>query len=119
MVAADNRIREMVCLPEMFVYGWLFSINSDSPELIEYQLKCYKVLYSHFHGAMTGRMAALTEKTETEIQIHALQEELDAQLLDSAAYQSIQALKKKKKGIAQTLKELDNELLTWQLSFSM
>ena len=30
MVGADNRIRKMVSLPEKYIYGWLFSINSSS-----------------------------------------------------------------------------------------
>ena len=31
-VAADNKQREMVCLPEKYIYGWLFSVKSNSPE---------------------------------------------------------------------------------------
>lgn len=118
MVAADNRLREMVCLPEMYVYGWLFSVNSDKPELVEYQHKCYKILYNHFHGAMTGRMTALNEKTETELEILDLQEKLDAQLLESEEYKRIQELKKKQKQIKKTLNELDIELVQGQLSLN-
>jgi prophage antirepressor-like protein len=39
LVAADNRRRKMLCLPERYVYGWLFSIRSDNPYLKEYKKK--------------------------------------------------------------------------------
>ena len=29
IVAGDNKEREMLCLPLMYVYGWLFTINPD------------------------------------------------------------------------------------------
>jgi hypothetical protein len=109
----------MLCLPEKFVYGWLFSIRSESEELKIYKLKCYEILYEHFHGALTGRMNALAEKSDTELEILDLQEKLDAQLLESEEYQRIQELKKKQKQISKTLKELDIDLLQGQLSLSL
>lgn len=48
-----KRLQEMICLPEKYVYGWLFSLRSDSIELKSYKMKCYDVLYNHFHGALT------------------------------------------------------------------
>ncbi len=119
IVAADGKLRNMVCLPEKFVYGWLFSIRSDSAELKLYKRKCYEILFNHFHGAMTGRMTALNEKTETQLEILELQEKLDAQLLESAEYQRIQELKKKEKHITKTLKEMDIELVQGQLSLNL
>lgn len=118
-LAADGKLREMICLPEKYIYGWLFSVNSDSPELLEYQEKCYDLLYNHFHGALTGRMNALTEKSDTELEILDLQEKLDAQLLESEEYKRIQELKKKQKQISKTLKDLDVDLLQGQLSLSL
>ena len=56
MVGADGRLRNMTCLPEKFIYGWLFSIRSDASALKEYKLKCYEVLYDYFYGKMTERM---------------------------------------------------------------
>lgn len=119
MVAADKRMREMVCLPEKVIYGWLFSINSDSPELINYQWKCYEVLYDHFHGALTGRMNALGERSDTEIKIHELQERLNEKLLGSEEFLQIQELKQKQKDIAKTLKQLDVDLMAKQLSLEL
>lgn len=53
-VAADGKIREMVCLPMEFIFGWLFTINPKNvkPEVQEavrtYRMQCYHVLYEDF-----------------------------------------------------------------------
>lgn len=112
-VGADKRLREMICLPEKYVYGWLFSIRSDSADLKEYKLKCYDILYNHFHGAITGRMDALTEKIETGMAIADLKE----QLLNSAEYARILELQKKQNALDRRLKNLDDDLMKGQLSF--
>lgn len=119
MVAADGKLREMFCLPEKYVYGWLLSVRSDSQDLKAYKLKCYDILYNHFHGALTGRITALNKKTETELEILDLQEKLDVQLLESEEYKRIQELKKVQKGITKTLKELDVDLIQGQLSLNL
>ena len=38
--------RNMTCIPEKYVYGWLFSLRSDSPELLAYKRTCYELLYN-------------------------------------------------------------------------
>ena len=40
MVAGDDKLRKMICLPEFFIYGWIFSIQSQSQELQAYKLEC-------------------------------------------------------------------------------
>ncbi|MFC2634246.1 MAG: phage antirepressor N-terminal domain-containing protein, partial [Capnocytophaga granulosa] len=35
----SNRLQEMVCLPEKFIYGWIFSLRSKSEELKQYRIK--------------------------------------------------------------------------------
>lgn len=72
MVGADKKLRNMTCLPEEFIYGWLFSIRSDAPGLKEYKFKCYRVLFAHFRGAVTGRMNKLTEKLMVNEEIIAI-----------------------------------------------
>lgn len=55
-VGADNKQREMFCIPLIFVFGWLFRIDSrnvkeESREAVEkYQLECYYALAEHFSG---------------------------------------------------------------------
>lgn len=57
MVAADDKSRDMVCLPLKYIYGWLATINPGkvAPEareaVIAYRRECYDVLYDHFAGA--------------------------------------------------------------------
>ena len=62
MQVPGDQIREMVCLPESFIYGWIFSIKSDSKELIDYQKECYQVLFEFFHGIMTSRKDLIRQK---------------------------------------------------------
>jgi len=44
MIAADNKLRLMVSLPEFYFYGWMFQINSNSEQLIKFKKECYEVL---------------------------------------------------------------------------
>lgn len=82
---ADGKTYDMVCLPLEFVYGWLFSIDTnlvadecrDTVEI--YQLECYQALYGHFAGSIRCRVE------ENEAEIKALQEVNDAILEVKAA----------------------------------
>ena len=111
VVAADGKIRKMLCLPEKYIYGWLFSIRSDSPELIEYKQKCYDILYDHFHGAMTARFSKLKEQDGLEAQIEALEQKM----LESEEYQKILKLRKQKTEAGKELKRMDVQLKSGQL----
>lgn len=84
-VAADDKARDMVCLPLKYVYGWLFTINPGkvAPEaraaVSRYRRECYDVLYEHFTGSM--RRTIETNKAEIELlrQINsAISDEKDA-----------------------------------------
>lgn len=71
MVPGDSQPRSFICLPEEYIYGWIFSIRSESSELVEYKRECYHILYSHFHGTITRRTElykelALSEKRRLE-----------------------------------------------------
>jgi hypothetical protein len=53
-VAADNKEREMVCLPRFYMFGWLFTIDASKvndiakESVLKYKLECYKILNDHF-----------------------------------------------------------------------
>lgn len=53
-VGSDKKEREMVTIPFMYVFGWLFSIDSRNVKeearetVLRYQVECYKALYYHF-----------------------------------------------------------------------
>lgn len=71
--------RNMVCLPEKFIYGWICFLNSDDKELIEYKKTCYELLYNHFHGTITNRKELLLEKKTIESEIHQIKSTLKEQ----------------------------------------
>ncbi len=108
---ASNRLQQMLCIPEKYIYGWLFSVRSDSPELEEYKLKCYDILFSHFHGALTARFNVLSEQDEIALKI----EELELAMQESDEYQEILALKKRKADNGKELKRMDVELKSGQI----
>ncbi len=114
-VAADGKMRNMACLPERYVYGWLFSIRSDSQDLKAYRLKCYDILYAHFHGAMTARVDTLQQRSEVDSQIVALRQKID----ESPYAMEIQELKRKKAEISARLKKIDRDLLAGQLTLDL
>lgn len=112
---ADFKTYFMVCLPEKYIYGWLFSIRSNSPELIEYKKVCYDVLYNHFHGTLTGRLTALSEKSATAEEI----KELEQRLVESDEYNRIVELKKRQRDLNKRLKNLDLDLMQGQISLDI
>lgn len=69
MVGADGKTRKMISIPEKWVYGWLTSIQSASPELLQYKKLCYEVLNDYFHGAITGRKELLSQKAKVQLEI--------------------------------------------------
>ena len=53
-VGGDNKEREMQCIPFMYIFGWLFTINPKNvnveaqESVTKYKLECYKALFKHF-----------------------------------------------------------------------
>lgn len=106
MQAPDNQLRNYVCLPEFFIYGWIFQIQSQSPELLKYKWECYRVLYEYFHGAITGRKGLLSEKAKAQIEIDDCMNTLDPEValtLDKAT--------KRMNQVNRQLRELDMEVI--------
>lgn len=64
MQVPGDQLRNYACLPEFLIYGWVFSIKSDSKELLEYKRECYKILYEYFHGTITKRSNLIRKKVE-------------------------------------------------------
>ncbi len=111
VTANDNKLRLMLCLPEKYIYGWIFSLSSESAELKKYKRKCYEILYNHFHGVVTGRINLLTEKNAMLEEIDQLNEGID----NSDEMQRVRDLKKKVKETEKSLKNLDTDLVRRQL----
>ncbi|MCH5234784.1 MAG: hypothetical protein J1E16_05770 [Muribaculaceae bacterium] len=97
---ADEKQYEIVCLPLMYIYGWLFTINPKNvaPEAKEtvtrYRMECYQTLYRHFES--------LRNKT-------LLERETEAKLLEEEAH-----IEEEEKSLRTRKKEIDIELATLQ-----
>lgn len=98
----------MTCLPEKYIYGWLFSLRSDSPELIEYKRTCYELLYNHFHGTITNRKELLLERNKIETKIFQIKQELEEK---DEKYNELGELQSKRKQLSSLLNNIDKELI--------
>lgn len=110
-----NHVQEMTCLPEMYIYGWLFSINSKSEELIKYKRECYEVLFNYFHGATTERIELLRSKSEDEILLAEAQATFKSEMLALESFQKVKEIKSRIGGKKQGLAINDEKLLEAQL----
>ena len=109
-----DQTRKFICLSEEFIYGWLFSIQSNSPELIEYQRKCYHLLYSYFHGTITQRQNILFERVNVLTKISELSEKLST----NDDFNELNSLRTKNMRMEKDLKKLDEILASGQTMIS-
>lgn len=100
--------RNMTCIPEKYVYGWLFSLRSDSPELLAYKRTCYELLYNHFHGTITNRKELLMQREEVDNQIGKLKHQLKEK---DESFKTLQHLQNQRKEICKQLNTIDDELV--------
>lgn len=106
-----DQARKMACLPEHLIYGWLFSIRSESKELIIYKKACYEVLYDYFHGTITRRKKLFEEKAKIQSQRNKL--ELELRAIDG--FVKLEDLRAREARIGKELKEMDTSELNEQL----
>ena len=111
MVAAEGKLRKMTCLPEFFVYGWLMGIQSEAPGLAAYKWECYRILFEHFHGAITGRKELIKTKAQNSVLIDSLKNKVFA--TDEAI--KLAEAERKQKAIDKNLKQLDIEQFNEEL----
>lgn len=100
--------RKMTCLPEKYIYGWLFSLRSDSKELVEYKRTCYELLYNHFHGTITNRKELLLERNRIDDTITNLRKALKE---EDDKYIQLENLINKRKLLNSQLNSFDKELI--------
>jgi hypothetical protein len=103
LIPGDTQPRKFVCLPEEYIYGWIFSLHSESKELQEYKLACYHLLYRHFHGIITRRRELIREKAETTLK----RRELEYALSQNKDYAALAKLRAHEAGIGKKLKEFE------------
>ena len=103
MQVPGDQPRSMVCLPEYFVYGWIFSIKSKSEDLLEYKKECYLILYNHFHGSIGKRKELLLTKATSKVEL----ENIKDRLRKNQDYLRYEELQGEIMRIGKDLKELD------------
>ena len=70
----------------MYIYGWIFSLRSESIELQNYKRTCYELLYNYFHGTITNRKELLLERVEIDVKINEIKKELKKRIPASKNY---------------------------------
>jgi len=106
-----NRLQQMISLPERYVYGWIFTLRSESEELAQYQRECCDLLYNYFHGATTGRPHLLMQRR----QLHQEVQQLTQSLETVTEYKLLEDKKQEQKRITAELKKLDALTLSRQV----
>ncbi|MFW6020355.1 MAG: phage antirepressor N-terminal domain-containing protein [Bacteroidales bacterium] len=110
---SESRMRKYVALPEKYIYGWLFSINSNVPALQEYKKKCYDVLHQHFRGELTHRNELLRKKAQTKSEMDAIKNELK---MDSDKFQRLNKLQGEILRLGKEMKKSDEQIINKQYS---
>lgn len=101
-----DQVREYMCLPEKYIYGYLFQISSNSKKLLEYRQQVYDLLFDHFHGVLGERRAILRDKKSVDY----LLKELKNEVSQDPRVQQINELEKKKRQLQGELRNQDNKL---------
>lgn len=102
--------RSMLCLPEKFVYGWIFKMESSSPQLLQYQWKCYELLYDHFNGTLIERQQILEERSINKEEIKLLKGRIET----TDDFRRLKELEKQQKSFTTRLNTLDKNLVAQQ-----
>lgn len=107
----NEQLRTFACVPELYVYGFIFGIASKSETLTEYKKQCYKLLFDHFHGVITGRNKLLKSKALLRKE----KAELEVALSENKQFVRYQQLPKEQNRNKQELIQLDERGVKSQL----
>lgn len=73
MVAADGKLRHLLCIPLRKLNGWLFSINPERvradirDKLIQYQEECFSVLHEYWTKGEVTKKAKTRQSSATQL----------------------------------------------------
>lgn len=78
MKAGDARghKQNMVCLPEPFIYGWMFELRSKNPKFKTWRKVCYRLMYDAFHGPAVEHGTMVKDLAKLRGEERALEKEL-------------------------------------------
>jgi hypothetical protein len=84
---SEDRSRPYTCLPEEYIYGWVFNIkfaNTMKPEtranLVAYKRDCYHALFQHFHGRIKQTQELDKEAAIIDLELEAVEKRLQRKL---------------------------------------
>ena len=104
----EKQRRNMTCLPEKYIYGWIGQINGHTPELAAYKETCYELLYNHFKGTIVNRKKVLLEKKSVETRIREIKNIL---INDDPIQKELLSLEIQKKQLNSQLDKIDKNLI--------
>jgi len=112
-----NQSRKVTCIPEFLVYGLIFSVRSENPEIIDYKRTCYEILYNHFHGTISinERKKIIQERAKTNESIALLESKIKETLVDE--HDQLRKLKTKRNRLSEKLNDQDKAFAQQDLGF--
>src|SRR5580765_5803423 len=108
---ADNKLYEMICLPEYIIYWWLATIHTNSEELRMYRMECAKILHAHFKGSIGDRGEERKKILLEQIKAEETIDELKQKLKETAEYKAVQVAIEKKRNLSNQAHQLDEYLI--------
>lgn len=107
MVPGDSQPRKYMCLPERYIYAWIFQLKSPSKELFDFKMECSDVIYDYFKGTITKRSNLLKEKLSV---LEEKQSLLD-RLSENEDFRQYELIKGHERKINKSLSDLDRETI--------
>lgn len=97
------QFRKMTCIPEKYIYGWIFSLNSENEKLRHFKKECHNVLFNYFNGVIGKRKDLLFEVVENQKKIT----EIKTRLLNHKDYKDLLELENNSKIFTVEMKKID------------
>lgn len=109
------QFRKMTCIPEIYIYGWIFSLKSDNEKLKHFKKECYNILFKHFNGEIGKRKDLLLDVVENQKKISEVKE----RLLNQKDYKELLVLENNSKFFTVEMKKIDKIVIgTPEIPFS-
>ena len=106
--SGENQRRNMTCLPEKYIYGWIGTLNGNSKELNSYKETCYELLYNHFKGTIVNRNKIVREKHLVEMRIRNIKNVLRE---EDPIQKELLSLEIQQKQLNNQLKNIDRKIV--------
>lgn len=103
---SEDRSRPYTCLPEKYIYGWVFNIqftntmkSETKAALTAYKRECYDSLFQHFHGHLKQTQELNREEAIIDLELEAVEKRLQQKLQADPDHLRKLELETKKKAV--------------------